>query len=263
MGWNDRPPNPLDPDADPLLPQADASQPHDIPTGVSPTTAKLQDWTAWLRAHGVFYLTPGVIANDITISGNLTVTGTFQASGATNLGSTLAVGGAITGPSLSVTGAVAAGTNVTATAAVSGATVTASGALSGSYVNVTGTQPASNADPGSNRLHATNMVKAWGAVEFSGGSVSVLDGFSVSNVTTSLGTVGVVTLAHAMANANYAVTISVGGAGHARKYATVQATGKTATVFQFNVWDEVAGAVVDLSDPGTNLVVSFCVMGRQ
>ena len=81
MGFNQRPPTPLDPDASPLLPQADSSQPHDIPTGVSVTTAKLQDWIAWCRDNGVFYDSPGVIANDITIDGELTVNQDINAGG--------------------------------------------------------------------------------------------------------------------------------------------------------------------------------------
>jgi hypothetical protein len=81
MAFNNRPPSPIDPDADPNLPQADASQPHDIPTGVSPTTAKLQDWIAWLRENGVFYTSPGVVANDIEIDGTLTVTENLTVEG--------------------------------------------------------------------------------------------------------------------------------------------------------------------------------------
>lgn len=100
MGWNFRTPTPLDPDTDPQLPQADSSQDHDIPTGVSPTTAKLQDWIAWLRAHGVFYLdpdgSPGLIANDLTVGGDLSVTADLEVAGATSLGGPLAVGGDVT-----------------------------------------------------------------------------------------------------------------------------------------------------------------------
>lgn len=81
MAFNNRVPVPLDPAADPNLPQADSSQAHDIPTGVSPTTAKLQDWIAWLRDNGVFYDSPGTVANDITIDGELTVTENLNAEG--------------------------------------------------------------------------------------------------------------------------------------------------------------------------------------
>jgi hypothetical protein len=51
MGFNHRAAVPLDFNVNPLLPQADSAQGHDIPTGVSPTTAQLQDWIAHLRAH--------------------------------------------------------------------------------------------------------------------------------------------------------------------------------------------------------------------
>jgi hypothetical protein len=76
MAFDQRPPTSggIDPDAEPNLPIADASQAHDIPTGVAPSLAKLQDWTAWLRANGVFYSSPGVIADDITIGDDLFVT---------------------------------------------------------------------------------------------------------------------------------------------------------------------------------------------
>lgn len=240
MGFNNRTPSPIDPAVDPLLPQADSSQAHDIPTGVSPTTAKLQDWIAWLSANSVLYTSPGVVANDIEIDGDLSVTGTLDVAEAVTLDSSLSVG-----------------------TTISGASVAASGELAGSYVRTTGASPASNADPGANRLHGANMVKAWAAIRFDGGVVTVLDGYNISGVTVSIGTIAIVTLARAMANADYAVVHSVGGNGHQRKYATTQETGKTTTVFHFNVWDELAGTVVDLDDGGTDIVVSVCVMGRQ
>jgi hypothetical protein len=85
MAFNNRPPSPLDPDADPNLPIADSAQAHDIPTGVAPSLAKLQDWIAWLRENGVLYDdpvgTPGLIANDITIDGELTVVEDINAGG--------------------------------------------------------------------------------------------------------------------------------------------------------------------------------------
>lgn len=252
MGFNNRTPSPLDPAVDPLLPQADSSQAHDIPTGVSPTTAKLQDWIAWLSANSVLYSSPGVVANDIQFDGDIEITGTLD------------VDGAITGASLVTSGAILAGTNLAATSAVSGATVSATGALSGQYVNATGTQPASTADPGANRMHGTNLVKAWIAVQFNAGVVTVLDGFNTSSVTISgINTQGVVVFARAMANANYAITYGCGGVSGARNYATTVSTGKATTGFMFNVWDEAAGAVVDLTNGGTNVIVSVCVMGRQ
>ena len=51
MAFNLRPAVPTDPLGQ-TLPQADSAQPHDIPTGVSPTTSVLQDWIAWLRQFG-------------------------------------------------------------------------------------------------------------------------------------------------------------------------------------------------------------------
>jgi hypothetical protein len=106
-------------------------------------------------------------------------------------------------------------------------------------------------------------MKAWATIQFTGGAATVLDGYNIASVTISIGTIAVVTMARAMANADYAVVHSVGGTGHARKYATTQDTGKTTTVFRFNVWDEIAGTNVGLDDGGTNIIVSVCVMGRQ
>jgi hypothetical protein len=70
MAFDQRPPTPLDPDTDPNLPIADSSQAHDIPTGVAPSLAKLQDWIAWMRANGLF--NP---LDDVDINGALHLVG--------------------------------------------------------------------------------------------------------------------------------------------------------------------------------------------
>lgn len=96
MGFNNRSPSPIDPDASPTLPQADSSQGHDIPTGVSPTTAKLQDWIAWLRANGVFFAdpvgTPGVVGGPITVAGNFTATANAHVGGDLTVDDDVSVG---------------------------------------------------------------------------------------------------------------------------------------------------------------------------
>lgn len=87
MGFDQRPPTSggISPISSPNLPIADSSQGHDIPTGVGPSLAKLQDWIAWLIENGVLYDdpigTPGLIANDITIDGELTVNQDINAGG--------------------------------------------------------------------------------------------------------------------------------------------------------------------------------------
>jgi hypothetical protein len=79
MGFDQRPPTSggVSPISSPNLPIADTSQAHDIPTGVGPSLAKLQDWIAWLIANGVLYEdpvgSPGLIGNDISIDGSLYV----------------------------------------------------------------------------------------------------------------------------------------------------------------------------------------------
>lgn len=75
MGFNPRTATALSFATDPLLPQADSSQAHDIPTGVSPTTAKLQDWIAGLAVKHVWY--------DVSDTGAITYL--FTAPGNTGL----------------------------------------------------------------------------------------------------------------------------------------------------------------------------------
>lgn len=53
MGYNNRNATPLDYLSSPTLPQADSSEDHNVPTAVSPTTAKLHDWIADLRLRAM------------------------------------------------------------------------------------------------------------------------------------------------------------------------------------------------------------------
>jgi hypothetical protein len=55
MGFNNRAATPLLFASSPLLPQADSSEDHNIPTAVSPTTAKIQDWIAGLATLASSY----------------------------------------------------------------------------------------------------------------------------------------------------------------------------------------------------------------
>lgn len=102
MGFNNRPAEPLDFNSSPELPQADTSQGHDIPTAVSPTTAKLQDWIAWIRLNGVYFATGTQINSNITINGSLQVnlglgvSGEIAAGSNVNIGGNLSVGGDVT-----------------------------------------------------------------------------------------------------------------------------------------------------------------------
>jgi hypothetical protein len=236
MAFNNRVPVPLDPDADPNLPQADASQPHDIPTGVSPTTAKLQDWIAWLRENAVIYLTPGTpgtISNDIIISGDLTVTGELDLAGAANFGSSLAVGTTITGASLTTTGA-----------------------LSGSNLVLTGTQPASTANPGANTLHSTSMAKVWAYAEtVVPGTVTIHDGFNVASAAVS-GLSIRFTFARPFTSALYAASAT---SGNTASFALV--TGMNANYVDVGVYSIVGAG---LRDPATETVrVHLSIMGRR
>lgn len=280
MGFDQRPPTSggISPISSPNLPIADSSQGHDIPTGVAPSLAKLQDWIAWLLANGVLYLdpigAPGLIANDITIGGDLTVTGTADIAGAVSMGSSAAVGTDLTvGDDLTVTDdasvggtlTVLTGIDVTGPVNVTGS-IDASGSVDAAeYVTVSGTQPASSADPGANRLHGTNMVKAWGVVSINNGVFTVLDGYNIASVSLN----GIsdftadVVFARAMANANYAITYGVGGADGSRRYANTSGANKSASGFGIQIQDEQASANVDLTSTGGTIEVSICVMGRQ
>ena len=71
VGWDQRPAVPLDPAGSPLLPQADSAQSHDIPTGVSPTTAKLQDWIFFLASNPNVVSTQQNFANGTGVSSNV------------------------------------------------------------------------------------------------------------------------------------------------------------------------------------------------
>lgn len=79
MAFDQRPPTSggIDPDADPNLPIADASQGHDVVTGIAPSLAKLQDWIAWLRGNSVNVVNAGLqtIVGSLRIETFLSITG--------------------------------------------------------------------------------------------------------------------------------------------------------------------------------------------
>jgi hypothetical protein len=233
MAFNNRAAVPLDYNTSPLLPQADSAQAHDIPTGISPTTAKLQDWIAWHRANGVFFATGTQINSNITVNGNLVVTGTLDTAGAVNFGSSLAVGTTITGASLTTTGA-----------------------LSGSNLVLTGTQPASTANPGANTLHSTSMAKVWAYAEtVVPGTVTIHDGFNVASAAVS-GLSIRFTFARPFASALYAASAT---SGNTASFALV--TGMNANYVDVGVYSIVGAG---LRDPAAETVrVHLSIMGRH
>jgi hypothetical protein len=198
MGFDQRPPTSggVSPISSPNLPIADSSQGHDIPTGVAPSLAKLQDWSAWLATYSVLYLdptgSPGLIANDITVGGDLTVTGTADIAGAVSMGSSAAVGTDLTvGDDLTVTDDV----------------------IVGGQLSFSGTQPASNADPGAHTLHSTNIAKCWAFVETDGaGGTTIHDAFNVTSATVTGGSVRV-TFTRGFANSNFSAVVTSGNNG--------------------------------------------------
>jgi hypothetical protein len=233
MAFNDRTPTPLDPAADPDLPIADSSQGHDIPTGVAPSLAKLQDWTAWIRENAVFYFAPGIIANDIQIGGNLVVTGTADIAGDVDMGGSLDVGTSITGASLTTTGA-----------------------LSGSSLALTGTQPASTANPGANTLHSTNIAKAWAYAQTNGsGGVAVNDGFNIASVAVT-GLSLRFTFARAFSSSSYCVQAVC---GNTASFVVVESM--TATYVDISVYSAASAGTIN---PASNFVyVHLLIMGRH
>lgn len=176
-----------------------------------------------------------------TITGNLAVTGTLDVDGAADIDGALTVDGLTTINDL----------------------LTIEGPLT-----VTGSQPASTADPGANnRLHATNLIKAWGEISVISSTVTVLDGYNVSAAIVSGGDTAeiVITMARAMANANYAITY-----GHTAQDGNADRAGlprtkdgsKSTTQFGIKMRDVIADADFDFSAAATHKI-SFFVLGRQ
>ena len=135
-------------------------------------------------------------------------------------------------------------------------------------ITLTGTQPASNANPGANnRLHATNVAKAWGTIDFNEGTVTVEDGYNINTPTISISVQANVTFVRAMANDDYAVVFGVlRGAGPFLEYPIVVGVPAT-TGFSFNIRDlkDTTGTIMepidlDAEHPGR---VYFAVFGRQ
>lgn len=112
--------------------------------------------------------------------------------------------------------------------------------------------------PGANTLFPTNVTKAWGSVATGGGSPTLNDGFNVSAVAYSGGTDVLVTLHTAMADTNYAVTISGNDTNSTAYYWGIRT--KTTTTFIIRATD-ATGSAVDLD--ATTLTCGFMVMGRQ
>lgn len=204
MGFDQRPPTSggLDFDTDSDLPIADSSQAHDIPTGVGPSLAKLQDWIAWLRSNVVIYDdpvgSPGVILGDITIGGDLTVADDVIVASDLDVGLDLTVG-----DDLTVTDDLSVGGDSSLTGPVT----------AGSYVLFAGTPPASNVDPGANRAHATSLVRCSGTITTDGaGGSSVDEGLNIASV--SVGSSAIrVTFARAFANNDYTIVATSGNGG--------------------------------------------------
>lgn len=156
----------------------------------------------------------------ITIGGSgLSVTGAFNASAANNI----TFGGTLTGSSgctvnFSGTHTLAGTTAISGTLNANGTTnlagvntisgpTTHSGALTYSNANgiaMTGTQPAYNANPGANKVHATNTCKAWVTFTNVSSVVTIHDGFNILGVSVT-GTTLVVQFVEPMANLFYCV----------------------------------------------------------
>lgn len=249
MGFNNRTPTPLDPAVDPLLPQADSSQAHDIPTGVSPTTAKIHDWISWISDNGVFFSGGTTINSDITINGDLIVTLTLDVSGAADFGSSVAVGTDLTvGDDLTVTDDLSVGGDSSLTGPV---TV-------GSYVLFSGTPPASNADPGANMAHSTSLVRCSGTITTDGaGGYNVDEGLNISSVT--VGSTAIrVTFARAFSNNDY-TPIAISGNG-GDEFCVVTRSTSTTTFVDISMRSVSTGSI----NPSTTACTFYVhITGRQ
>jgi hypothetical protein len=238
MGFNNRSPSPTSPIASPTLPIADSSQAHDIPTGVAPSLAKLQDWIAWLVANGVLYSDPSTstIDNDLTITGSLSVQQSMEVTDALQVGADVDVSGG-----LAVTGDVDVNGNVD----VQG------------RILFSGAHPSSSTDLGANTLRAVNFSKCWAYVETNGsGGVTIHDAINLTSANLTGGVLRL-TFTRAFANANYSAVVTVGNAAN---FATIAS--KNALYVDLQVFDANSpGSNVDLSANVRRINVD--VHGRQ
>ncbi len=129
-----------------------------------------------------------------------------------------------------------AGPTFTGTVTIPTLSVTGNATVAGIQgVALNGTQPAKNADPGANNLaFGANQSKAWGKVTTTNTATSTLDdGINTASVTNTLSTIGIVTFARPMANANYSITMQ---SHHNDAYAVPVDGSETTNGFHFNLW---------------------------
>lgn len=124
------------------------------------------------------------------------------------------------------------------------------------------TEPAITADPGADVLYPSMIVKAWALIDTSG--PTIMGGVGISGASLSGGghTALTVTMAHAMANANYGVMAL--GQESIRAWAwTADQADKTTTTFIVRAAPTVPGASTPILQDLSGSIVFVMVMGRQ
>jgi hypothetical protein len=129
--------------------------------------------------------------------------------------------------------------------------------VSGNRVLFTGGSFPHATQPNANALYQTNVPKAWGVLDFTGTTRTILDGFNVS----SLGTSGLgirVTMPRTMTGVNnYAVIL-----GGEEDGVNVWAVRVSATTF--DIFAELGnGTDVDLTNVAGSFTIGFVVMGEE
>lgn len=133
----------------------------------------------------------------------------------------------------------------------------------GGGIQFDGTQPAVTADVGANRFHAAHLPKAFAYIETDGdGNVTASGGINIASVTLpgDLSQTIEITMARAMAGANYAVVVTNGNGDTV--FGVEVGLARSASVFRIALRDAAsAGASVDPASVARKL--SVVVMGRQ
>jgi len=210
----------------------------------------------WAFGAGVTVLSGGFL----TVAGPLAVAGAATFTGAVSINSP----GSLTLAS-SVNLVVGGNATVTGTLTGNGATsLTGNTSITGNVtqpLTITATQPSSSADPGANnRIHATNIPKAWAHVRVSSGGLSVIDGYNIQSVAVGTTTNECrVTFTRAMANASYVTLFS----SRVKDFQATSAATETTTFVEFNVTRSSTAVDLDIASPVTDVDIVLAVFARQ
>jgi hypothetical protein len=187
---------------------------------------------------------------DVSSSG-LEVTGDVVTTGG------VAAGGSVTGSATGANNAVSGGANSSG-AAVKGVNTGSGPAVDAGagHLKLSGAEPASNT-AFTSTVTPKNLIKAWATIAVTGGTPSVQDGFNITSVSRPTVTDIEITMASAMANANYGVFVTHRKTGTANYGHTINVNPST-TVFRVSFRSD-GGAAFDFST--TDITFSVLVVG--